>query len=958
MGKKIVILALYTFFAGFIVRLAAQHLPVTTYNPRNGAMINGAINIFQDKTGWMWFTNGYNVVRYDGNSFRIFEPSKNTKLNFCYKILQAGGEIWVLSNPYPLKVVGDSLYPLHLQAQLPLSNVLEHNRTEYVLAKNGLYFLKKEQFIPFITDASLSFSRSPTTLISYRDSLLLTYQPDGVIVFDPIKKTFHRINLPVLDLQHDKEGIIYMLVEGAGLVRINNLDLSGLQPVLSLDTIYASGNLQECGFTVDRQKTIWFFERFNSLRKIKDGEVITFTEKDGLPNLWFSQLYPDREGNVWVGFIKGLCKISNPSWERYTQTEGLNSNHLVFFNRDKAGHVFITTAGGLNIFENGKISSVTKNGKPLECKDIIQVKQDYFFIRDTLFCKATIDFKTRKVISEKCFSLPGEGIQLASDSRGNVYIATINGLWLYNEKGLRKAIEGNAYYRFLLIDKTDKLWVGEFGGGLHGYIINSDEKQNPVLKNVISLDTILNADTRLWAIRSISTDNRGNVLVGTRYNGLFHLKFSGNQLLSIHHYDEKQGLNSNNIWGTDIDSAGNFWIATSKGLLKLFREKNNWILSDEGTSRQIYSASHVFTSGNTIWVGNYPGMVIIKKNTNAAEPFSVFISKSIVNGKPVVTSMPGKFSHKENNLSLEFSANSFLDEPALLYSYYLKGSKFSNWSQLSSSHTLNFSSLSPGEYELKVKALNANGQWSQNEARYHFTILRPFWRQTWFMIAVLLFICSGLIILYRYRVNRLKELYEMRNIIARDLHDEIGSTLTSINILSKVSQRNLEKKDAKTAELLQKVVEQSHQIQQNMSDIVWAVRPDNDRMENMVIRMREYLSHTLEPKNIAIQFSADESIMQESLTMQQRRDFFLIFKEAVNNIAKYSHCGQTQVKLMRQKGYISLSIRDNGIGFDDNKVGSSGLKNMKHRAALLKGSLNIHSSPDQGTQIELLVPAT
>lgn len=951
---KSAVLILIFFCTGLSSVSIAQHLPVTVYKPRNGAMVNGAIHMFQDKTGWMWFTTGYNVVRYDGNSFKIYEPSKNTKLNFCYQVLQVGHDIWVLSNPYPLKVSGDSLYPHRSKDHPHFFHILD----KYVLTKDGLYILDKEKLLPFITDSSLSFNHSRTKLFRYDSSLLVTFQPGEFIIFNLIKRSFQKIHIPVLEMQQGKDGQIYMLLQGEGIVRLSDLSFLGRQANYRLETMYRTKDFQECGFTIDNKKSIWFFKRFKSLTKISAaGEQIVFTEKDGLPNLWFNQLFTDKEGNVWIACNRELCKISNTSSERYTKSEGLSSDHIVSVSNDNSNRVFISTTGGLSVFNNGKINLITHKGKPFVCKQIIQVHGDYFFVRDSFLCKLGIDLAGYSVNSVKCFSLPGQAIQLSSDSRGNVYIATTKGLWLYNGTRLTKAINDEVYYRYLLIDKTDKLWIGEFGGGLHGYQIQFDQ-QDPALKKFIFLDTTLGNGARLWAIRSISTDDKNDLVVGTRYDGLFQLNFSERKLSAINQYDEKNGLNSNNIWDTDIDSTGNYWIATSKGLSKLSFENEKWIIKDEGNSRHIYTASHVFTAGNTIWVGNYPGIVLIKRNTEEAEPFSVFITGSSMNGKSVDISEPGKYNHRDNNLSFEFSANSFVDEGGVLYSYYLKGSKFQGWSQPSTSHTLNFSSLSPGNYELKIKAVNANGQWSQNEAIYGFVIRSPFWQQAWFIAIVFFLISLGLYVLYRYRINRLREMFEMRNIIARDLHDEIGSTLTSINILSKVSQRNLKKENGKAAELLQKVVDQSQQIQQNMSDIVWAVRPDNDRMENMTARMREYLSHTLEPKNIHIEFSADESIMHQTLSMQQRRDFFLIFKEAVNNVAKYSDCNQTQILLTRQNGHINLIIQDDGKGFDVNQVGSSGLKNMRHRASLLRGTLSISSSPGRGTRIELSVPAT
>jgi signal transduction histidine kinase len=269
--------------------------------------------------------------------------------------------------------------------------------------------------------------------------------------------------------------------------------------------------------------------------------------------------------------------------------------------------------------------------------------------------------------------------------------------------------------------------------------------------------------------------------------------------------------------------------------------------------------------------------------------------------------------------------------------------------------------LRPGKYVFRVKAVNPDGQWSLNEAGLVFEIRPPFWQRSWFIALLILSFVSGLYMLYRYRVNRLKEMFEMRNVIASDLHDEIGSTLTSINILSKVSQAHLQNDQAKASSLLKKVIDQSQQIQENMSDIVWSIRPDNDKMENIILRMHEYLNHTLEPKNIRVDFEANERILKESLNIQQRKDldFFLIFKEAVNNIAKYADCSKVDIRLSAVDGKIRLLISDDGKGFDPvNSSASNGLRNMQHRAALLKGGIEIRSAAGLGTTVELVLPAT
>jgi len=199
-------------------------------------------------------------------------------------------------------------------------------------------------------------------------------------------------------------------------------------------------------------------------------------------------------------------------------------------------------------------------------------------------------------------------------------------------------------------------------------------------------------------------------------------------------------------------------------------------------------------------------------------------------------------------------------------------------------------------------------------------------------------------------------MHKMRSDIARDLHDEIGSTLTSISVLSKISGQQIEK-DHKAKGMINEISEQSLQIQQNMSDIVWAINPENDKLQNMLVRMREYVAQTLEPKDINTLFSVDETAVKETLTMRQRRDFFLIFKEAINNAAKYSACKNVEIRLVRQDGKIELSIIDDGVGFDTARITSSnGIKNMKARAAALDAVIEIRSASGEGTMVQVNIP--
>jgi signal transduction histidine kinase len=231
------------------------------------------------------------------------------------------------------------------------------------------------------------------------------------------------------------------------------------------------------------------------------------------------------------------------------------------------------------------------------------------------------------------------------------------------------------------------------------------------------------------------------------------------------------------------------------------------------------------------------------------------------------------------------------------------------------------------------------------------------------VLFIVLISLTGYFLFNRYQLKRkIKEqeaLLSVREKIAKDLHDEIGSTLTGIRILSDVTGKIIHDDQGKASGLLQKISHQSSEMQQAMSDIVWAVNPNNDKLQDIIVRMREYAGQTLEIKNIHTRIEIDESILTQKLDMSQRRDLLLIFKESINNIAKYANASQVDIRFNKQQEQLTLHITDNGKGFDTNVIrSSSGLKNMQSRTIALHGICEIKSEPGKGTQIHISIPCT
>jgi two-component system, NarL family, sensor histidine kinase UhpB len=203
-----------------------------------------------------------------------------------------------------------------------------------------------------------------------------------------------------------------------------------------------------------------------------------------------------------------------------------------------------------------------------------------------------------------------------------------------------------------------------------------------------------------------------------------------------------------------------------------------------------------------------------------------------------------------------------------------------------------------------------------------------------------------------YRTRQALRLQDIRNKIAGDLHDDIGSTLNSISVYSEVARRKDEQQD----EALEMIGDASRKIIDAMSDIVWTVNPENDSFAKILFRMKSLAYNLFRAKKIEYSFHADETLDDKKLRLEDRRNFYLIFKEAINNLVKYSNATQVAITLTNENDLIRLLIRDNGVGFDTSQdaVGN-GLKNMKRRADEMSAQLKIESGKGSGTQIELIL---
>ena len=227
------------------------------------------------------------------------------------------------------------------------------------------------------------------------------------------------------------------------------------------------------------------------------------------------------------------------------------------------------------------------------------------------------------------------------------------------------------------------------------------------------------------------------------------------------------------------------------------------------------------------------------------------------------------------------------------------------------------------------------------------------------ILFLLLAVAAIIFFIDRMKHKRKKQMEAVRARISRDLHDDMGSTLQSISVMSEVARMKSTSKASDSIPIIEKMGSASREMIDKMNDIVWAVNPQNDDFENIILHMRAFGGELLAGKDIALHFKSDNGLISIKLSMEKRKSFFLVYKEALNNAYKYSGAKNVKVEISRVNHSLQLIVEDDGVGFSINedrlKTGGNGLKNMKTRAAEMNGSITINSEPEHGTKVSLAI---
>lgn len=440
-----------------------------------------------------------------------------------------------------------------------------------------------------------------------------------------------------------------------------------------------------------------------------------------------------------------------------------------------------------------------------------------------------------------------------------------------------------------------------------------------------------------------------HIVVGTHYQGLAILDSAGKMIRQL---TRREGLLSNNIEDLFLDQEGTLWIKTPVGF--------NFLPSVE--EPEALSVSELDKRFNDYIEAEYDGdkgfYLLYRDKIEQVFPVSIrtqsrppFVLTGLRTGNQIRHPDPENtlvLNWNENELDLEFAALDYLRAPMIQYRYSLGG----NWNYLGNEGRIFLPSLKPGRYQLQVAYRQPNGDWTEQPLQFNFQIRAPFWNRPWFIILATLLALSPFLIWWWRKNQEQRKIAQIRWQLSRDLHDDVGSTLSSIGIYSSVLANRL--KDEKELSILQDIREKASGTIQEMADIVWAIQPENDKLHNFLQRFRSYAIPLLENSGIRIEWNDQSAAHALTLPMLQRRNLFLVCKEALTNTLKYAEAKMFRFDCYTEGSRLLIHIEDDGKGFlEAGLKRQNGLSNMRQRIREIGGQILIQSRPGEGTRIEI-----
>lgn len=960
-----------------------SELPVRVYSTSDGLSNSSVNRIVSDSHGFLWFGTSDGVSRFDGYGFLNFGVADGLSHRRVNDVLETrGGDFWIATGGGVCRLGGKG--PPAVERSLAPAET---------------------RWITRLLEPRASTPANPLIWCG-TDSGLYRFTPrDGKFEQVELGKSASEQRAFVMDLFEDSRGVtwagtssgLYRWKDGSELVRYTVAQGLPANEVTSIRQ--------------DAAGAIWVATWKGAARIADGGADRVLTRKNGLAGDYLYSVLPLANGELWLAGTGGISVVGASGAVQRTMNAkaGLIVDDVEALGLDASGNVWAGTDGGgaAKIAQSGFTTFGQEDGITGRPADIFESKAGELVLVTKaddamrVYVRNAERFRMARLIPQRSRVGWGIGQVFAQGAGGIWWAATGGGLLRFPSSkaaatlgnpvavdtsgmgaaGPIKAFEdskGTVWLAFRMLgrglarktasgpveriaapsssfpfvfaeDSAGTLWIGYFQGGLARYRGGQVEE-------------VRLPERGASGVRSLLIDGKKRLWVGTSEAGLLRCDDPGAEQPAFVSYATPQGFSGSLIECLTEDRAGQIYACTGRGVdaLDPVSGRLRHYTTADGLVRGDVQLAFRDREG-ALWFGGSRGIsrLIPQPGIHAAAPY-VQISRMDVGGVAQGISPVGqrqvsglRLPFGSGPIRVEVTGVTFRPGDMLRYQTKLEGAD-RDWSTPSADRAFSYGALQPGAYRFQARAVNADGLES-GAAEAEFTILAPFWQRAWFLGLLALMAGSLAVIAHRTRVARLLEIERVRNRIAADLHDDIGSSLSQISVLSAVARSE---SAAGAHAPIDKIAELSRQMLESMSDIVWAINPARDQPADLIQRMRHFAAELFTAADIELEFRVEPAGSERKLKPELRRELLLAFKEAANNVVKHSGAKRVRVTVGGDRGRFRFEVTDDGRGFDRtaHSAEGNGLASIERRLQALRGSAQIVSSPGAGTTVRIEAP--
>jgi ligand-binding sensor domain-containing protein/signal transduction histidine kinase len=980
--------------------LMCELLPIRTYTTADGLAADHIDSIAADSRGFLWFSTREGLSRFDGYRFMNYGVEEGLPHAIVSALIETrSGEYFVgtargLSriNPTGQGARFTTYAPEHEAAQNYVT-ALRQVRSGRILCatRKGLFEWGGDRLrrVDFVLPSEIQdIAEDPSG-----DVWLATAAGIHVLRGGAVVRTLTQTDgLPgdaVYALLLDSKGRMWAATSG-GLTMITQR----LDGVWNLAKVYSDKAGLAGSFATSLVEsadgTLWVGTNEGITRlDIHDDEprlLRNLRREQGLSDRQINALATDQAGNVWAGTGgAGVMRIDRLGFTTYREQDGLPTDRVWSVFEDRAGELMALTITGrgkkaVGILDGTRFRSVFPkpfNGHATWVPNRILLQSrsgEWWAATNQGLCRfaamkaADLDGKEPKT----CYGRDTTIFQVFEDSKGGIWAAAQPNDRRLGDQLMRWDSGTNAIFTFpspripggptddianaFAEDRQGNIWIGLARGGLYRYngrTFDYFQKNDGAPGGTIH--ALLCTESGLW--------------IGSYGGGLGRIENTAAERPQIEIYNTARGLASNTVHSIVEDRQGRIYAGTGKGV-DCLDPKTGHIRHFSSANGLAYGVltSAVRDRSGSIWFATTQGLSRLTPTPDRppAKP-RVLITDLRIGGAIYPLSQLGetRLSHLElkpsqNQLQVEFVGIDYEPGDIVRYSYKLDGAN-TDWSPPRGQHSVNYAALQGGRYRFLVKAVTSEGAESATPAEIDFTVLPPLWRRWWFESLAVALAIALVLAAHRYRVTQMVNLERMRTAIATDLHDDIGASLSQIAILSEVARVN-GNGQGRPGEPLERVATLARELVDSMGDIVWSIRSEPRGMDSLIRRMREFALDLLGSLGIDIELQTPPIAESVHLSLQERRQLFLIFKECIHNVARHSGCTAVKTELKVLEREIVLIVEDNGSGLNPverppGSTGGNGIPGMRLRAESLGGSMQFTSKPGEGCTVVIRIPS-